>query len=490
MAEERLQEIRAKRLDKRAVLLAQQVAPYPSEVRRTHTLKQLTEQFEVLQKEGTPVVVAGRVTSLRRHGGVVFADLRDAEGEFQVQLSRDTLGEDLFNRLEYVDSGDWLQMAGKIILTQRGVKTLAAAEFSFLSKSIRPLPEEWFGLKDHETRYRQRELDLVLNPEVRRTFATRARAVQWLRTYMTENGYMEVETPVLQPIAGGAAARPFSTHHNAQDMTLYLRIAAELYLKRLLVGGYEKVFEIGSRFRNEGMDRQHNPEFSMLESQWAYADYEDLMDFTEDILEKLVTTLLSSTSVTWQGETLSFARPFKRERYVNLVSKRLGVDILTEKNPAAYIEIFKKEKLALPQIQTYAKLVDELYKELIRPNLVQPTLLYDYPAEMVPLAKRNLTDPRVAEKFQLLVHGLELVNAYTELNDPVLQRDIFLEQAEAEKAGDLEAQRIDETYLRAMEYGMPPNAGWGLGVDRLVMLLTDSPSLRDTILFPLLRPEA
>lgn len=489
MAQERLEEIRQVRLKKRQALIDAGLPPYPAEVRRTHDINTINRDFEALEKAQSAVITAGRISGLRRHGGLVFIDLKDASATIQLQITRDQVGEEVFAAADVLDHGDWIQVTGTIIRTQRGVKTIQLSEFHMLSKSIRPLPDSWSGLKDHETRYRHREADLWLNDEVRAVFIVRSRIIQWLRQYFVTQGYTEVETPVLQPLAGGAAAKPFTTHHNALDMPLYLRIATELYLKRLLVGGFEKVFEIERRFRNEGLDRQHNPEFTMLESQWAYADYEDLMDFTENIFEALMKEIKENTTIEWQGVSLSFAKPFKRLRYVDIVSEKLGVNILSDTNPETYISILKKKKLPIPEIKTYAKLVDELYKELIRPTLIQPTILYDYPIQMAPLAKANLTDPRIAEKFQLIVHGLELVNAYTELNDPVEQRNVMETQQQSRTAGDHEAQAIDEEYLQAMEYGMPPNAGWGLGIDRLTMLLTNQASIRDTITFPLLKPE-
>lgn len=488
MAEERLEEIRQARLRKREALLAAGQAAYPAEARRTHTLEEANREFETLLQDETPVVLAGRVIAKRMHGGVAFADLKDTAAVFQVQFSKDVLAAELFDRLELLDAGDWIEVAGKVMKTQRGVKTLLATEWHFLSKSIRPLPDTWFGLKDHETRFRQREVDFWLNDEVREKFVTRSKILSWLRGYLDALGYLEVETPVLQTIAGGAAAKPFVTHHNALDIDLFLRIAPELYLKRLLVGGYEKVFEIARNFRNEGIDRQHNPEFTMLELYWAYADYEDLMDFTEELFEKLAQELFDVSEVTWQGHALGFERPLKRVRYVDLVSEKLGVDIMKEKGTAAYENIFREKKLTLPEQRTYAKLVDELYKELIRPNLIEPVLVYDYPAELQPLAKRKYSEPGIVEQFQLLVGGMEIVKAYTEQNDPVEQRARFVEQQAARAEGDDEAPLLDESYIRALEYGMPPAAGWGLGIDRLVAILTDTPTIRDTIMFPLLKP--
>lgn len=490
MPEDRLEEIRAARHAQRESLIASGKVPYPAEVRRSHTLRQIKDQFDSFLHDGVPLTVVGRVVASRRHGGVAFLDLKDGTDTLQLQLSRDDISADAFNHLENLDTGDFIEAAGKASVTLRGVQSLSVLEWHIISKSIRPLPSTWYGLKDHESRFRQREVDFLLNDSSRQTLMTRSTVISWLRHYFASEGYLEIDTPILQNIAGGAAATPFTTHHAALDIPLYLRVSAELYLKRLLVSGFEKVFEIGHYFRNEGIDRQHNPEFTMLESQWAYADYEDLMDFTDTLLEKLVRDINQSDTITWQNESFTVAAPLKRQRYVDLLNETVGIDILHNQNPATYLEICHEHGIEPPAVRTYPKLIDELYKSLIRPKLRQPTILYDYPIELAPLAKRNATDPRVAEKFQVVVAGMEIINAYTELNDPVEQRQRFEEQAAARIAGDSEAQSIDEEYIRSQEYGMPPNAGWGLGIDRLVALLTDTPTIRDTISFPLLKPEA
>lgn len=490
MAEERLQEIRESRLDKRERFLTTGDVPYPSEVQRTHTIEAALVDFSHISKAETMVVLVGRIMAIREHGKVAFWDLRDGSGSMQIQISQDVVSAEIFEKLPLLDVGDFIQVSGKLTTTKRGQQTLVALDWRMLTKSIMPLPSSWHGLKDHETRFRQRELDLLLNEKARKTLEIRSRVIAWLRNYLHQDGYLEVETPVMQAIPGGAAARPFVTHHNALDIPLYLRVSAELYLKRLLASGFEKVFEIERRFRNEGVDRQHNPEFTMLESQWAYADYEDLMDFTEKTLVKLTTDLFGTTDFTYQDTELSFAAPLPRRRYIDLVTQRLGVDILTERDPAVYENIFAKENIPLPIVRAYYHLVDELYKQLIRPTITTPTIIYDYPADMAPLAKRSQTDPRVAEMFQLVAVGMEINKCYTELNDPVLQRALFEDQQTQREAGNDEAQAFDEAYLRALEYGVPPNAGWSLGIDRFVMLVTDSPSIRDTIAFPLLKPEA
>lgn len=490
MATERLEEIRAERLKIRRQLIEGGQVPYPSEVRRTHTLAQVTAQFTSLADEQVPLVVVGRVMALRRHGGVVFLDLKDTSGSLQLQLTRDEVRPEFFERLTLLDVGDFIQASGSATTTARGVKTLNVLEFHIISKSIRPLPTSWYGLKDHETRYRQRELDLLLNTRTRHLLLTRTRVMADLRKELETRNFLEVETPILQPLAGGATAQPFTTHHAALDVSLYLRIAPELYLKRLLVGGLEKIFEIGRNFRNEGIGREHNPEFTMLELYWAYADYEDLMQLTEDVVTALVRSYGESEELAHgEADKISFKQPWKKQRYVEVMSELVGFNILEEKDPQAYEPVFTKHSLTLPEVRTYAKMIDELYKELIRPQLLQPTILYDYPVELAPLAKQNASAPATAEMFQVVVGGIELVKAYSELNDPVEQRARFESQQAARQAGDTEAQMIDESYLRAMEYGMPPAGGLGLGIDRLVMLLTNADSLRETITFPLLRPE-
>lgn len=489
MAEQRLEEIRQARLKKRSELLKAGRAPYPAEARRSANLATVSRNFEIWLADSKPVTVTGRVMAVRAHGGVTFLDLADASGRFQLQLAKNYVNSEMWQQQKYLDVGDWIEAAGLLTTTKRGDRALAIREWHMLAKSIRPLPSSWHGLKDHETRYRQREVDLLLNLDVKEAFTVRSHLLYWLRQYLRQQDYLEVETPILQPLAGGAIAQPFQTHHNALDVDLYLRIAPELYLKRLIVAGYEKVFELGRNFRNEGIDREHNPEFTMLELYWAYADYEDMMDFTEEMLEQMVRVLNDSLEVPWRDRTISFERPWQRVRFVELFNTTFNVDVLKDKDPSSYVDILKQKNLEVPRVQTYAKLVDELYKEVIRHSLVQPTLVYDYPIETAPLAKRNSADSQIAEKFQLIAGGLELINAYTELNDPVEQQERFEEQQAARRAGDVEAHMIDESYIRALEYGMPPVAGLGMGVDRLVMLLTNAANLRDTIMFPLLKPE-
>ncbi len=488
MAEERLEEIRALRLKKRSELIAAGKAPYPAEVRRSITLSELSDDFENKVQDESAVIVLGRISAIRTHGSIAFVDIVDDGGKMQLQFTEELLG-DRFAELSEFDSGDFIEAIGVPVFSKRGEKTIMVTECSMASKAIRPIPSTWFGLKDIELKSRQRELDLLTNPDSKEVVQKRSKTISFIRSYLERKGFMEVETPMLQPIPGGTLAAPFSTHHNALDADLFLRIAPELYLKRLLIGGFEKVFEIGKNFRNEGIDKSHNPEFTMLEFYWAYADYEDLMDMAEDLLSKTAFASAGSYDVPRGDTTISFKPPFKRYSYTELIKERTGIDVMTEKDPAVYKAELEKHGIQAPDVENYGKLVDELYKEIVRPTLLEPTILYDYPVELVPLAKKKASNQNIAEMFQLVVAGMELVKAYSELNDPVEQRERFVEQQAERDKGDAEAHAIDESYIRALEYGMPPAAGFGLGIDRFVMLLTNSTHLRDIILFPLLKEE-
>lgn len=489
MAEKRLQEIIKNRLQKRQALIEDGKDPYPAEARRTHTTSQILENFDQLQQETRPVILAGRVKSVRQHGKVTFIDLSDAYGQIQIQITPQSSNEKLYQAVTDIDAGDFIQATGQLTLTKRGVKTVLVETWHWLSKNIRPLPDKWHGLKDAEKRYRQRELDLLLNKDARLPIIIKSEVSAWVRNYLKKQGFLEVETPILQPQAGGAAAEPFVTHHNTLGTDLFLRIAPELYLKRLLVGGLEKVFEIGKNFRNEGMDKEHNPEFTMCEFYWAYADYEDLMEFSEQMIAQLVQATAGTDKITYKENEINFNSPWKKVSYIDLIKEYTSLDPLTQKNAEDYLAVFEQHNLEVPSIKTFAKLIDELYKELIRPNLIQPTLLYDYPVELSPLAKTKAQDERVAEVLQVIIAGTEVVKAYTELNDPVKQRERFKTQQEDRAKGDMEAPEIDEDYLRAMEYGMPPVAGWGMGIDRITAIISNAPSIRDTITFPFLKPE-
>ena len=442
---------------------------------------------------------AGRMVAFRSHGRSAFADLEDHTGRVQVYLKRNVLGPDAYELLDLLDLGDWIGVEGRLFRTRAGQVTVRAEAIALLAKSLRPLPlgkvevdaetggtRTWSGFADRETRYRQRYADLAVNPRVREVFRARAAVIATARRFLDDLGFLEVETPVLQPVYGGASARPFVTRHNALDRTLYLRIADELYLKRLIVGGLDRVYEISKDFRNEGIDRFHNPEFTMLEFYQAFADYEEMMDVVERLFVALANAVKGRTECTFQGEAISFARPFARISFVDALAGALGADP-TETPPEELRS--RAEDLGADDLEGAGrgKLMDKLFGELVQPALVQPTFVLDYPRELSPLAKPKRGAPGLAERFELYVAGEELANAFSELNDPLAQRARFEDQAELRAAGDAEAQMVDEDYIRALEYGLPPTGGVGVGIDRVVMLLTDQASIRDVILFPTLR---
>jgi lysyl-tRNA synthetase class 2 len=451
--------------------------------------------------EGADVRVAGRIMSYRSHGKSAFAHIEDASGQLQLYFKKDVVGEEAFQDLELLDLGDWIGVKGILFRTRTGEVTVRVEESELLAKSLRPLPlgkvetdaetgerTVHSGFADTESRYRQRYADLAVNPEVRAIFQTRAAVIREIRSFMDGNGFLEVETPALQPVYGGAMARPFLTHHNALDRTLYLRIADELYLKRLIVGGMERVYEICKDFRNEGIDRFHNPEFTMLEFYQAFADYHDMMDFVERLFIHVAENALGTTEMEFQGRPLSFEAPFARVGFMDALAEVLGED------PAEASEAeLRARALELDIPDTggagRGKLLDKLFGELVEPNLWQPTFVMDYPRELSPLAKPKRDGSGLTERFELMVAGNELANAFSELNDPLDQRSRFEDQSRLREGGDEEAHQIDEDYIRALEYGMPPTGGVGIGVDRLVMLLTDQSSIRDVILFPTLRDE-
>jgi lysyl-tRNA synthetase class 2 len=444
-----------------------------------------------------PVSVAGRVMSIRHHGKSCFAHLLDQTGRVQIYARADVLGESYAGFTE-LDVADFVGVTGDLMRTRTGELTVQAKSWTFLSKSVRPLPEKWHGLRDVETRYRQRYVDLLVNPGVRDVFRLRGRLIQTIRAFLDARGFLEVETPVMQPIAGGALARPFATHHNALDIPLFLRIALELHLKRLVVGGFDRVYEIGRIFRNEGVSTQHNPEFTMLEFYQAYADYGDLMELTEAMFGELGRALSGGLALTYQGERVDLSPPWRRLRYLDAVAEAVGLapsDLRSrERMRAAAREAAGRWGLdagawgwgaETPAYQMWK----DVFETFTEPTLVQPTFVVDFPTELSPLARQKRDDPSLVDRFELFVARMEVANAYSELNDPIEQRRRFEDQLQARAAGDDEAHRLDEDYLRALEYGLPPTAGEGVGIDRLVMLFADQASIRDVILFPLLRPE-
>jgi lysyl-tRNA synthetase class 2 len=446
-----------------------------------------------------PVSVAGRLLALRHHGKTCFAQLQDVSGRIQLYARADALGP-VFTTFTDLDVGDFVGVTGELFRTRTGELTVAIREFELLAKALRPLPEKWHGLKDVETRYRRRYVDLTVNPAVRETFLMRSRLVAALRAFFDARDFLEVETPMMQPIPGGAAAKPFTTHHNALDMTLYLRIAPELYLKRLVVGGLDRVYEINRNFRNEGISTQHNPEFTMLEFYQAYADYRDLMELTEALFLHLAERLLGRTALSYQGETISLAPPWPRVPFFDALSRALGAPVSPDtgartlgaaaSGSGGFATDGARGALAhLVATDDRVGLWKDVFDTLIEPTLVQPTFITDFPIELSPLSKRKREDPRLVDRFELFIGRKEIANAYSELNDPIEQRQRFEEQAALRARGDEEAHWMDQDFVRALEYGMPPTAGEGIGIDRLVMLFTDSPSIRDVILFPLLRRE-
>ena len=417
-------------------------------------------------------------------GGRTFATVQDGVGTIQLMATRDGLGEDDYAVFKDFDLGDIVGAEGPMVRTRTGEPSVDVGAFQLLSKALRPLPEKWHGLKDVELRYRQRHVDLIANPEVREVFVARSKIVAGLRRYMDEHGFLEVETPVLQDIPGGGLARPFRTHHNALDMDLYMRIALELHLKRLIVGGIEKVYEIGRVFRNEGLSPRHNPEFTMFESYEAYADYEDVMRFTEALIPAAITAAGRPLRLTYQGEELDFTPPYPRRRMADLIREATGIDVLTEPDLEAAA---KAAGVAIAPGAPWGFVVNELYEKKVEGGLRQPTLVIDYPLDVSPLARRREDDSRFVERFELVVVGRELCNAFTELTDPVDQRERFEAQVAAATAGADETHPMDADFIAALEQGMPPTGGFGMGVDRLVMLVTDQPSIRDVLFFPLLR---
>ncbi len=442
-----------------------------------------------LEQEQIACTIAGRIVALRRFGKAAFALLQDGSVRLQVYLKKDILGEEPYRICQELDIGDWFGASGTLFRTKTDEFTLEARTLTFLSKALRPLPEKWHGLTDIEIRYRQRYVDLIANPQVHEIFATRSRIIAGIRRFLIDKGFLEVETPMMHPIPGGATARPFVTHHNALKADLYLRVAPELYLKRLIVGGFQRVFEINRNFRNEGLSTIHNPEFTMLEFYMAYADYSDLMTLTEELLSSLAQEVLSATTLEYQGRSIDLAKPWRRWSYRQAILEVNQLESQVLNDRAAALDAARKLHLEVAPNTSLAAILNTIFEETVEPSLVQPTFITDYPTEISPLARRKDSDPSLTDRFELYLAGLEVANAFSELNDPFDQRERFEAQAAQRSAGDEEAHSMDEDYLRALEYGMPPTAGEGIGIDRLVMLFTNQASIRDVILFPQLRPE-
>lgn len=471
--------------------------PYPYHFNRTNRSGELIKKFDTF--ENKTVRIAGRIMSNRRMGKAAFFHIQDMQGKIQIYLKKDTVGESTFELYKLLDIGDIVGIVGKVFKTHTQEITVFVESLELLSKSLRPLPivkekivdgekTRYDEFADKELRYRQRYMDMIVNPEVRETFIKRSQIVTAMRQFLNQKNYLEVETPILQPIYGGAAARPFTTHHNTLDMKLYLRIANELYLKRLIVGGFDGVYEFAKDFRNEGIDRFHNPEFTQMELYVAYQDYRWMMELTESMISSIAMEVLGTTLVTYRGDEINLSPPWKRLPFFEGIKEYTGVD-LSEMSEDELRAAAEKLNLVVEDSWGAGKIVDEIFGEFVEPKLIQPTFVIDYPLEMSPLAKKHRDNLRLVERFEPVIAGKEIGNAFSELNDPLDQHQRFEAQMELKAKGDEEAQVMDDDYIRALEYGMPPTAGLGIGIDRLVMLLTDSPSIRDVIFFPQMRPE-
>jgi lysyl-tRNA synthetase class 2 len=480
------------RIKKLETLRKDGIDPYPNNFRVTHTSRDLHETFDSLSDEelksvGETFCLAGRIMAIRDFGKASFVQIQDRKGRIQAYFQRDIVGDTAFQLFKTFDIGDFIGFEGKIFRTKTRELTLQVQSFRLLVKSLRPLPEKWHGLTDIEARYRQRYLDLIANPKVKEIFLTRIKAMQRIRDFFTQRDFIEVETPMLHPIPGGATAKPFKTHHNALDMELYMRVAPELFLKRLVIGGLERVFEINRCFRNEGTSTQHNPEFTMLEFYQSYATYEDMMKITEELLCSMVKDIHGGPRLAYQGMDIDFTPPWRRIPFKESLLEYGKIDPVALKEPSKAIEVAKGLGLELKKGMSHGRVLADLFKEKVEPHLLQPTFVTHYPTEVSPLSRRNGSDPEVVDRFELFIAGREIANGFSELNDPVDQRERFVRQLR-ERGDEADAVlALDEDFLRALEFGMPPTAGEGIGIDRWVMLLTDAPSIRDVIFFPLLR---
>lgn len=493
MADDRNDQI-THRVKKLATIRAMGLDPYGQAFQSSHTTKAVTEKYaskdvKIPESESAYYRLAGRIVFFRRFGKAAFAHLQDETGRIQVYFKKEVMGDALFSLFELLDMGDLIGIGGYIFRTKTGELTIQIKELTLLAKSLRPLPEKWHGLTNVEIRYRQRYLDLITHPEVHQVFKIRAKLTQATRSFLDQEGFLEVETPMMHPIPGGAAARPFVTHHNTLNTDLYLRIAPELYLKRLMVGGLQKVYEINRNFRNEGISTVHNPEFTMLEFYIAYADYQTLMDLTEKLISFVGHCVLGQSSFSYQEHKINLAPPWKRIKFTESIITANHLDPGDVQDPKKLKPIAQKLGISVKQGQSVGKILQEIFDKTVQPALIQPTFVVDYPTDISPLAKHKAAEPSLTDRFELFISGLEVANGFSELNDPQEQRRRFEEQVRIRAAGDPEAHLMDEDFLRALEHGMPPTAGEGIGIDRLTMLLTNQTSIREVILFPVLRPE-
>ncbi|MFW6309139.1 MAG: lysine--tRNA ligase [bacterium] len=490
MAEENNEDInklRKQRIEKYEQLQKDTPENYGKKYEVTHKAEEIENNFEKHSEK--KVALAGRLMAIRTHGKATFADLKDSTGEIQLYLQFDKLGKETYEAFQDLDIGDIVGIKGEVFKTNRGQISINVGSYSLLAKALRPLPEKFHGLKDKDLRYRQRYLDLIVNSEVKETFLIRSKIIRFFRRFLEDKGFLEVETPMMHPIPGGASARPFVTHHNTLDMDLYLRIAPELYLKKLIVGGFEKVFEINRSFRNEGMSYKHNPEFTMMELYQAQADYKDMMELTEELVSNVAREILDTEVIEYEEEEIDLSAPWKRVTMVDIVKEYTGFDYYDYNSDQEALEAAAGIGIKMEEGSTRGEILNEIFEERVEGKLIQPTFVMDYPIDISPLAQKKDEDPDFTYRFEGFIYAREIANAFTELNDPVEQKKRFKNQVEQRESGDDEAQRMDEDFIRALEYGMPPTGGLGIGLDRLIMLLTDSSSIRDVILFPTMRPE-
>lgn len=492
MSQEELNDQFLVRREKMNTMRENGLDPFGKRFDRTHLTKELVEQYgelenEVLEEKNISVTIAGRIMTKRGKGKAGFAHIQDLSGQIQVYVRKDVVGDEQYEIFNSADLGDIVGIEGTLFRTKMGEFSIKVTNFVFLTKALRPLPDKFHGLKDVEQRYRQRYLDLIMSQESKETFITRSRIIQSMRRYLDDHGYLEVETPMMHAIAGGASARPFITHHNALDIPLFMRIAIELHLKRLIVGGLEKVYEIGRVFRNEGVSTRHNPEFTMIELYEAYADYRDIMSLTENLVAHIAQEVLGTTTVQYGEYEVDLKPEWKRLHMVDAIKEYTGVDFWKEMSVEEARALAKEHGVEITEHMLYGHIVNEFFEQKVEEKLIQPTFIYGHPVEISPLAKKNDEDPRFTDRFELFIVAREHANAFTELNDPIDQRERFEAQLKEREQGNDEAHEMDEDFVEALEYGMPPTGGLGIGIDRLVMLLTNSPSIRDVLLFPLMR---
>ena len=476
------------RIDKMHKIEAHGWKPFGHRFLFTHRAADIAAQFDELSEKETEVTMAGRVMAIRGHGKTCFMDMQDKTGRIQVYVRKDVIGEENYALIKLMDIGDTVGITGTVFRTHMGELSIKATSVEMLSKSLRPLPEKWHGLKDVETRYRQRYVDLIVNPEVRETFVKRSQIIKSVREVLDSHDFLEVETPILNTIAGGAAARPFISYHNALDMQVYMRIAPELYLKRLIVGGMDRVYEMGRVFRNEGIDNRHNPEFTSVEIYQAYADYRDMMDLTEEVVVKTAEKVLGTTTINYEGTTIELASPWKRMSMIEAVKEYSGKDFTNVTDLEEARAIAKELNVAIEPTFGIGKIINACFEEYVEDKLVQPTFITGHPKEISPLAKSNPENPEITDRFEAYIYGREICNGFTELNDPIDQKERFLKQVEERANGDEEANMMDEDFVNALEYGLPPTGGLGIGIDRLVMFLTNSSTIRDVLFFPTMKP--